>query len=84
MIYFRPRGSFSAISVQFYSFCATRDTVSNRCQPPPTNVKCLEPTNPLEVFANSWICFIKRPYLNFGLYPVSIDCLQSEIDTGKN
>ena len=32
----------------------------------------------LEVFANSCICFIKRPCLNFGLYPVSIACLQSE------
>ena len=36
------------------------------------------------VFANSWICFIEKPCLKFGLCLVAIACLQSEIDTGKN
>ena len=49
------------------------------CKPPPTNVKHLEPTNPWEFFANSWICFTKRSCQNFGFYPVSIACLQSKI-----
>ena len=73
-----------AFSVQYYSFSAIRGSHQSIdcCQLPPTNVKRLEPTNPWEVFANSWICFIKRPCLNFGLYPVAIACLQSEIDTG--
>ena len=51
---------------------------------PPTNVKRLEPTNPCEVFTNSWVRFTKRPCLNFGFYPVLIACLQTEIDTGES
>ena len=57
----------------------------NRSLPtPPTNVKRLEQTNLYEVFANSWLCFTKGPCLNFGCYPMSIACLQAEIDTGKH
>ena len=47
-------------------------------QPPPTNVKHLKPTNPWEVFADSWICFIKRACLNFGLY---ISCVVDSLVT---
>ena len=34
-------------------------------------------------FSISWICFIKRCCLKFNFYPVSIACLQSEIDRGE-
>ena len=30
------------------------------------------------------MCFIKRLCLGFGLYPASIACLQSQIDTGEH
>ena len=53
----------------------TRDMVSNWLQPPPTNIKYLELTNPWKVFANFWICFIKRPFLNFGFYPPAVNSL---------
>ena len=50
----------------------------------PMFIAFLAPMNPLELFANSWLCFIKRPCLYFDLHPVSIAWLQSEIDTGEN
>ena len=50
--------------IAFYNQRYSQQSI-DRCQPPPTNVKHLEPTNPWEVFANSWICLTKRPCLNF-------------------
>ena len=45
----------------------------DRLLPTPTHqCKVHGTNNPLEVFANFWIDFIKRPCLNFGLYPMSI------------
>ena len=62
--------------------------VSNRsvvAKPPTTHQRKAYGTNdPLEVFANTWICFIKRLCLNFGLYPVLIACLGSEIHVGRH
>ena len=45
--------------------------------------KALEPTNPWEVFANSWIGFTKRPCLNLGFYPMLIACLQCIVPAFK-
>ena len=76
---------FLLISVQCYSFSTTRDTVSNRLiVVPPTNVKRLEPTNLPGVFANSWICFAKRPCLNFCFYPVPIACYNQRWTLAKS
>ena len=84
--YFRPRSSFF-FCPNIYSFSTIRDIVKNWsivAHLLPTNIKHMEPTNPWEVFVNSWICFfMKRPCLDFGLYPVSIACLQSEIDISR-
>ena len=72
-IQFRPRGSFSVDSVQEF-ICNHRYSQQwiDRCLPLPTNIKHFEPTKPREGFANSWICFIEKPCLKFGLYPVAI------------
>ena len=51
---------------------------------PPTSHKVLGTNKALKGFPNSCICYIKRPCLNFGLYPVLIACLQLEIDSGKS
>ena len=80
-MYIRPRGS-NVYTCSFPNQRYSQQSV-DRCQLLPTNVKHLEPTNPWEVFVNSWTCFIKRPCLNFCFYPVSIACLKSEIDTGE-
>ena len=76
---------FLLISVQ----CSiARDAVSNRSidhanscplppplPPIPSNVKCIELTNPLEVFCCFFLFFFKRPCLNVNLYPILIACL---------
>ena len=49
----------------------------DRCQ-----CKALGTTESVKGFGNS--CFIKRPCLKFDFYPVSIACLQSEIDSGES
>ena len=86
-VYFRPRGAFMLISVQclqlFYNQRYSRQSI-DCCQPPPINVKRLEPTNLREFVANSWIFFYQEALSKFRFYPVSIACLQAEIDTGKS
>ena len=75
---------FCSFLSNVYRFSITRDTVSNRLLSTPAHQRQSTGTNEsVKIFANSWICFTKRPCLNFGYFPVLIACLQSEIDTGK-
>ena len=83
---FSPRRSFPALS-NAYSCSRIGNTVGNRSidATPAHQRKVLGTNESVRVFfSNFWICFIKRPCLDFGLYPMSIACLQLQIDTGKH
>ena len=79
VIYFRFRDFFLLISVQ----CLEPEMQSaiDRSLPIPAH-QCK--ARELTIFANSWIDFIKRLCQSFGLNPMSIACLQLEIDTNKD
>ena len=86
-VYLRPRGSFSANSCPiFIAFLQPEIQLAiDRSLPTPAHQrKALGTNESVRGFANSWICFTKKPCLNFGFYPVSIACLQAEIDTGES
>ena len=62
MIYFRPRGSFLANFCPIFMQSEVQSAI-DRSLPTPAHQRKALGTN--KVFANSWICFIKRPCLNF-------------------
>ena len=82
-----PRGSFPAdFHLLLIGFLPLEiQSAIDRSLPTPTQPhRVLETNEFMRSFCyNSWICFINRPCLKFGMCPVSIACLQSEIDTSK-